>query len=109
MAETSTPVELGWLRDRVDKLLQERKLTTKWLYEKIGMTKTGYRQMWERDTVKYITLQQIAAALRITMPVLLGLEGVDLAEPAAAYEVKRYLEDRVDELERRMRELERKK
>ncbi len=109
--EISTTARLAWLRGRVDKLLADRKLTTKWLYERIGMTKTGYRQMWERDTVKYMTLMEIAEALRVPMPELLDMQGAasTTAEPAAEYRVRRYLEDRVDELERRMAELERKK
>lgn len=109
--DNSTPVRLAWLRERVDKLLADRKLTTKWLYERIGMTKTGYRQMWERDTVKYLTLVEIASALRMPLNELLGLQTATsaTAEPSAEYRVRRYLEDRVDELERRMAELERKK
>lgn len=109
--EISTTARLAWLRGRVDKLLADRKLTTKWLYERIGMTKTGYRQMWERDTVKYMTLVEIADALRVPLNELLGMEGASTTagEPAPAYGGRRYLEERVDELERRMAELERKK
>jgi hypothetical protein len=74
------------------------------------MTKTGYRQMWERDTVRYVTLEAIATALRVPLADLLGQEQptTALAEPAAQYR-RQYLEDRVDDLERRMQDMERKK
>lgn len=108
--EISSPVRLGWLRTRVDNLLAEKKLTAKWLYELIGMTKTGYRQMWERDSLRVDTLHRIAHALGTTPMDLLADEpraAPRVSEPVAPYG-KRYLEQRVDDLERDVQALKAK-
>lgn len=110
MEDRSPTARLAWLKARVDKLREGQKHTDKWLYERIGMTKTGYRQMWERDTVRFTTLESIATALNVTVLDLLDKEkppSSTTAEPATQYG-KVYLEDRVDELERRVAALERK-
>lgn len=106
MVEEMTPAMLGAMRRRVENLLTERGMTTKWLYEGIGMSKVGYRQMWERDSIKVRSLVSIARRLGVTVSWLMGEGAPDqAAEPPSPYR-RRYLEDRVDELERRMARIE---
>jgi DNA-binding Xre family transcriptional regulator len=110
MEDKSPTVQLAWLKARVEKLLADRNLTTKWLYDRIPMTKTGYRQMWERDTIRYVTLEAIARSLQVPVADLItgNPTAITVSEPQPTYG-KRYLEDRVDELERRMAEMEKRK
>lgn len=70
---------LGAMRRRVENLLTERGMTTKWLYEGIGMSKVGYRQMWERDSIKVRSLVSIARRLGVTVSWLMGEGAPDQA------------------------------
>jgi len=105
-------VDLETLKATVDGLLKERQLPEKWLYQAVGMSKTGYREMWQRGSVKATTIQAMADAFRLTLEQLLGGHTPAAApmamEPAAMYN-KRYLEDRVFDLEQRIQALERSK
>lgn len=105
MEENATLMQVAAIRQRVENLLQERSLTAKWLYTAIGMTKTGYRQMWDNSTIKLVTLYAIAEALQVPAGRLMHGEQNTAMEPQAVYG-KRYLEDRVQELEDRMRRVE---
>lgn len=101
------------LEQRVEKILKARKLTTKWLYERIGMSKTGFRQMWGNDSIKVTVLLDIAAALRVNVNDLLYADAPEAipttAEPPATYQARpRYLEDRVADLERELQVLKAK-
>lgn len=105
MDENPTLMQVAAIRRRVENLLEERSLTAKWLYTTIGMTKTGYRQMWENSTIKLVTLYAIAEALKVSTDELMHGRQSEAAEPPAHYG-QRYLEDRVKELEDRMRRVE---
>ena len=102
--------ELSTVKRRVEKLLQQKKLTQQWLYDTVGMTKTGWREMWKRKSVKVTVMQDIAAALRVNMADLLAADAPDqlptASEPQAGYQAKpRYLEERVADLEKELAEL----
>ncbi len=115
MAVVGKPVRvnLELVKETVDRLLQERGLTEKWLYEKIDMSKNGYREMWVRASVKATAMQDIADALRLTLEELLTggpkAPGTMAAEGSAPYGQHLYLEQRVDQLEQRLKDLERRK
>ena len=109
MGKKPVRVDLERVRATIALELERRKLTEKWLYERIGMSKNGYREMWDRGSVKATALQDIADAFGITLDHLLtgdpnGTDGV--AEPLATYGRPRYLEERVADLERRIQEIE---
>jgi DNA-binding Xre family transcriptional regulator len=107
MVDNSTPPKLAWLKARIDALRIKRGLTEKWLYEKVDMTKTGYRQMWERDTLRVVILEDIARHLGTTLVRLMieEEEPAQAADAAATYGRPRYLEERMDELEAEVRAL----
>jgi|GEM_PF-4689573 len=107
MVDNSTPPKLAWLKARIDDLRIKRGLTEKWLYLKVGMTKTGYRQMWERDTLRVVILEDIARHLGTTLVRLIIPEeqSPQVAEPVAPYGRAPYLEERMDELESEVRTL----
>jgi DNA-binding Xre family transcriptional regulator len=110
MGNKPVRVDLEQVKATVDTLLDKRKLTEKWLYERIQMSKNGYREMWERGSVKATALQDLADAFGVQLDQLLTGEAVAAqvaAEPAAGYGRSRFLEERVDELEARMQALER--
>lgn len=105
----ATP-ELVQVKQRVENILNERKLTAKWLYERVGMTKEGWSNMMKEGSMKVSVLVRIAQALHVDMGILLGegeAHGLPMAsEPSAAYKARpRYLEDRVDLLERELHDL----
>ena len=110
--ELSSLSTVRGIEQRVENILKARKLTTKWLYERIGMSKTGFRQMWSNDSIKVAVLLDIAEALRVEVNELLYATGEQLtvaAQPAPAYTARpRYLEDRVADLERELQNLKAK-
>jgi DNA-binding Xre family transcriptional regulator len=100
--------ELSRVKGRVEKLLEERKLTLRWLQERVGITKTGYREMWERESVRVVVLVKMAEALGVSVDALLSAtdELVSVvADPAAPYGKPKYLEERVAELEEQVKQL----
>jgi hypothetical protein len=109
---TSKPirVDLQQVKATVDGVLLARKLPERWLYERIGMSKNGYREMWYRNSVKATALQDIADAIGYTLGQLLGESpaGDTVSDPAGAYR-RPFLEERVEDLERRLRALEKSK
>lgn len=106
-AEVSAPPEVSALHRRVEKLLEERKLTIKWLYEAVGMSKAGWSQMWASGSTKLTVVYRIADALDMDVTTLLSGELSNMAmEPAATYTARpRYLEERVADLERELQQL----
>lgn len=105
--ELSTPADLSALKRRVENLLTDRKLPSKWLYEQVGMTKTGWRQMWENSSMKVHVLQRMASVLGLTVGELMGEVAGMAAEPAASYQARpKYLEERVAELEEQVKQLQ---
>lgn len=102
---------IGVVKERVEKRLKEKGLTLQWLFERIGVTKTGYREMWQRESVRVVVLQRIAMALSISVDALLSATPAEptaiASEPVAPYG-KRYLEQRVDDLERDVQALKAK-
>lgn len=107
MGDISTTPKLAWLKAKVDELRDRRGFTEKRLYERIGMTKTGYRQMWERDTVRLTVLDQVARVLSTDLVSLLKDEPI-ASEPVEAYGKQRgpYIEQRIELLEQRIQVLE---
>lgn len=109
--EKSTIATVDGLEQRVEKILEARKLTLKWLYDRIGMSKTGYRQMWQANSIKVTVLLDIARALQLDVRDLLYAEAPEklpllAKEPSAPYQARpRYLEDRVADLERELHDL----
>lgn len=105
-SENSVPVDLAPLQRRVDKLLEERKLTTRWLYERVGMSKQGWSDMWRNGSMKVQVLQRVSEVLKVPVAELMGEQPAGaLAEPAAAYGRPKYLEERVAELEAAVKQL----
>lgn len=107
-AETSDLIEVAALRSRVDKLLEERRQTAKWLYTAVGMSKAGWFQMWNSGSIKVTVLFSIARALNMDVGTLVNpiLNPGVLQEPPATYQARpKYLEERVDDLERELHEL----
>lgn len=119
--EFSPHPELADLYARVQGLIQARKTTAKWLYERIGMTKTGYRQMWEAGSVKLLTLNSMAKAFDMDRDQLLDMKGDDTSPAKAQYPTpspssttaepapKLYLEQRVEKLEAVVAALQKRK
>ena len=109
MDERLDPVRVSAIKQRVDNLLAQQRRTAKWLYEAIGMSKAGYNQMWERDTIKVVTLQAIADHLSVGLSLLLygeqETQALTMAEPSAPYGQPRYIEQRLEELETEVRKL----
>lgn len=110
VGEKSPLATVRGLEQRVENILKARKLTTKWLYDRIGMSKTGFRQMWSNDSIKVTVLLDIARALRVDLNDLLYAEAPEAIpvaqEPPAPYQARpRYLEERVADLERELAEL----
>lgn len=108
MAEKSATSEVARLGRRVDKLLEERKLTEKWLYTSCGMSKQGWSDMWKTGSIKLRVVHMIAMAFKMDVSELLNMskEPTQLHEPAATYQARpRYLEERVADLERELHEL----
>lgn len=55
----------------IDKLLIDKKIPKMEFYSHLGMTATGYTQMWEKDTMRVSTLKRIAEILEIPLIELL--------------------------------------
>lgn len=93
----------------VEAHLAARRLNDKWLYGQIAMSKGSYYDMWRRGSVRVDVLSRIAGALGLTMSQLLTAPGESVAavaEPAAEYRPRpRFLEERVDDLERQIETL----
>lgn len=110
MGNKPVRVDLQIVKATIDSLLERRHLTEKWLYERIQMSKNGYREMWERASVKATALQDIADAFALELEQLLtgaALTAQAPAEPPPTHRRGRFLEERVDDLEARMNALER--
>lgn len=111
MVGKAPSVTLSAIRTRVDKLLHARGLTAKWLYERIGMSKTGFRDMWTDGTVRFTTLQAIAEALGVDLAALLTDAEPEprsaVSEPVAPYG-GRFIEQRIADLEQQVRDLRRR-
>ncbi len=103
---------LSTVKYRVEKLLSDRGLTQHWLQDRIGVTKTGYREMWQRESVRVVVMQRMAEALGVNLCDLLLADAPELAtvaaEAPARYGTGRYLEDRVANLEQELQNLKAK-
>ena len=95
------------LHRRVEKLLDDRNLTIKWLYEAVGMSKAGWSQMWASGSIKLSVVYRIAYALKMDVTTLLGADTSAVAmEPPAQYKARpRFIEERVADLERELQQL----
>lgn len=89
-------------------MVQDQGRTLEWLYEQAGVAKSTYNEMWGRESVRVLVLQDIAAALNVPLVDLLygaPAKGSSVAaEPAPAYG-QRFIEQRIADLERDVREL----
>ena len=103
---------LSVVKERVENLLRQKGLTLTWLQERCELTKTGYREMWQRESVRVVVIQRIAQALGVELAALLDAEDVPLmsvvSEPPATYARPQYLEERVALLERELQALKQK-
>lgn len=104
-------VQLAAVRRRVENLVRARGKTLDWLYERSGVSKSTYLEMWGRGSVRVLVLQDLANALDITLPELLTppagsapSAAAIASEPVASYG-RPYLEQRVEALEHQVREL----
>ncbi len=112
MARKPVPTEVRQVYQRVEKLLDARGLTTKWLYDRVGMSKEGWSNMLQSGSMKLGTLYKVAQALKVEPVTLLIGDTPELAtvsaEPPARYGTGRYLEDRVADLEQELQNLKAK-
>lgn len=76
----------------IDDLLKERKITAKELFITIGMTQTGYRQMFERGTMKVSTLQKIAAFFNLPITYFFNQTNTENKAAGDADYKEKYLE-----------------
>ena len=108
-ARKPVPTEVRRVYQRVDKLLEERGLTTKWLYERVGMSKEGWSNMLESGSIKLTTLYKVCQAFNVTAEQLMAdVQAIPstVEEPTAPYQARpRYLEERVADLERELHDL----
>jgi hypothetical protein len=105
--EKAVSPELAELKLRVDNLIEERGLTTKWLYEAIGVSKQGWTDMWVNGSIRHTVLLRVAAAFRMSITELLGGSSSSnvVKEPSAPYGRAPYLEERVAALEKHIEQL----
>lgn len=104
---------LAEVKQRVEKLVAAKGKTLGWLQQRVGITKTGYREMWQRESVRVVVMQAMAETLGVNMAVLLSADAPDtlpaVSEPLPVYRAKpRYLEERVADLERELQQLKEK-
>ncbi|WKZ67129.1 MAG: hypothetical protein QY325_04185 [Flavobacteriales bacterium] len=103
----------------IERHLAARKLPADWLIKRLGMTNGSYYGIFQRGSERYDFLRRVAEAMGLTVVQLLSAPapkpGAD-AEPATTVTAdppgnyrRRYIEDRIEDLERRMDELERKR
>lgn len=95
------------VKARVDCLLESQGRTHEQLWRAIGMTESGYFRMWKREGVRTTRLHAIARELSVPVSDL-------MSDPPSSYEANRtqlppvrprYLEQRVEQLERQVQEL----
>lgn len=96
--------DLATVRVRVENLAQVRGLTMRALQERVGVTKTGWREMWQRESVRVKVLVRIAEALQVPVCALLATDAVGHV-PHAADGAAVYLEQRVEHLEHALQQL----
>lgn len=95
------------MNERIVKLMKKSNLTKISLSEKLGISRSGYDQMIKNGSIKVSVLDQLAAVLNTSVTYLMygdekSLLHMTTSEPEPTYETKKYLEDRVDTLERQM-------
>lgn len=65
-------------KELVDKLRAERKISKTAFPKLIGMSGTGYKQMWENNSMKVETLEKIAQVLGVAVAVFFESPKEDL-------------------------------
>lgn len=104
---------LEMVKNSIDAHLRAMGRTDKWLYERLGMKGPSYYGIWQRGSLRVDVLNDIAKAMGMTLLQVLTPPGQQSEpsanEPAAAYGRPAYIEERLAELEARVKELERTK
>jgi hypothetical protein len=102
--EKTVSPELAELKHRVDNLLEERGLTTKWLSEAVWVSKQGWTDMWVNGSLRHSVLMRVAAAFKMSITDLLSdaRSQSTANEPSAPYSRQPYLEERVAALEKEL-------
>ena len=98
----------------VEAHLQAMGRNEKWLYDRMGMGKSSYYDMWRRGSTRLHVVAAIARAMGKSLPELLtapakGTGSTTVAEPSPRYGTHRYLEDRIADLERAVAALQSRK
>lgn len=111
MATKHDPTDITTVKRAIDLHLEHRGHNDKWLYDRIGLKKGSYYDMWRRGSLRVDILLLMAQAFDLSPAELLTPPGAPLAmagEDTPRYGAKRFLEERVDELERVVAQLARK-
>lgn len=104
----------------IERHVAARGLTVAWLIKRLEMSNAQYYGIFSRGSERYDFLDRVAKALGMTVAQLLSPpaesgyahqspEASTAQEPSAEWQPKRFLEQRVEELERRVADLERKR
>lgn len=103
----------NYVKGRVDALISERGLRQKDVEVGIRMSHGGYIGMWKRGSVDLATLQALAHYFKLPvahfLPPSEQLTVPGVSDPAVPYVRRRFLEQRVEDLELAVSELKGKK
>lgn len=91
-------MEIKQIHKRILEELKTKKLYQKDMVKDLGLTQTGFRQMFENDSLKVTTLLRIATWLDVSVGYLIGISEKQIASTPS--------ENRFAAIEERLNRLE---